>query len=320
MTDSATATQAPAVHAIIPAYGRPELLARALASLRGQGPRLHGVIVVNNSRDEATVCVARESGLPVRVLIPDCNLGTAGGIAWALRVWLADPAATHAWILDDDAFAEPGALDEMFAALRATGAEAAAPLIVDEDGVVLWMPGLCSGVARRANRRRPTPAQFRDRHGDAPLPWRWAMWASLLVTRRAVEEVGLPRLDLWSQFSDMEYTLRLTARFGAVLAPRAVCRHLPPPAAAGPALDAKLYSALQNGCYVTMRFRHGWWAVRHLPGLHYRYLRHYRWGPGAWARAVAAFWTGAVRGLPSGETLHAREVQLARVALAHAAP
>ena len=316
LAEAVASTQAPVVHALIPAYGRPELLAAALASLRGQGPHLHGVIVVNNSRDAATERVAAAAGLPVRVLTPACNLGTAGGIALALQAWLADPAATHAWILDDDAVAAPGALDAMLAAAAATQAEAVAPLLTNHAGTIEWLPGLVATRARRAGRDRPTPEEFRRQYGEAGLEWSWALWASLLVSRRAVQACGFPQLELWSQFSDFEYTLRVTARFPAVLAPAAVCQHLPPPSVDGPAFDGKLESALQNAGYVTTRLAHGRRALRHLPGLYFRYLRHYRAAPRAWGRAARACWHGIICGRPSGATLQRAEVEAARAALA----
>ena len=312
--------QASAVYAIIHAYGRPTLLARVLNSLREQGPALRGVFVVNNSCDDSTKQAAAGVGMPVRVLTPDCNLGTAGGIAFGLRNWLSVEVATHVWILDDDVIAMSGALAAMLAALTEAGAEAAAPLLTDRTGTVQWLPGLYSHEARRASRGLMTPEEFRLRCGEAPLRWHWALWASLLVSRRAVLAAGLPRLDLWSQFSDIEYTLRLTARFKGVLAPKAVCRHLPPPAAAGAAFDVKLYSALQNGSFVSTRLRHGRRALRHLPGLHYRYLRHYRWERRAWGRMVTAFFTGAVLGRPSGRTSQAAEVRHAEAALGRVEP
>jgi GT2 family glycosyltransferase len=308
--------QAPAVCAIIPAYGRPALLARALASLSVQGRALGEVMVVNNSRDATTAEAAAAAGMPVRVLTPACNLGTAGGIAWALRTWLEEGKGTHAWILDDDAEAAPDALEAMLAV--APTAAAVAPLLTDSTGAVRWLPGLHQDAARRADRQRLSPAQFRGRFGAGPLPWDWALWASLLVSRPAVASVGLPRVDLWSQFSDLEYTLRLSARYPTVLAPLAVCRHDPPEAREGPEFRAKLRSALQNAGFVATRSSHGRRVVRHLPGLFFRFLRHYRFVLASWSDAVVSLWQGAVLGRPSGSTLHRAEVRQAAEFLAAA--
>jgi GT2 family glycosyltransferase len=290
------------VYAIIPAYGRPALLARALESLADQGPRFAGVIIVNNSGGTDIERAARAAALPVRLVTPPCNLGTSGGIAAGLGVFLSLPQATHAWILDDDSVATPGALDAMLDAMIAERAEAAAPLLADEHDRVRWIPCRVPGKPRSYFRQGPSPDQFRKDCGDGPRKWAWEIWASVLLSRRAVLTAGYPRVDLWSQFSDIEYTLRVTRQFSGILVPASVCRHLPPPE--GPGFDAKLHSALQNGNYVTTRLKFGWRAFRHWPGQHFRYLRHYRWHPKAWWRAATAFWLGAVRAQPSSRTVH----------------
>lgn len=320
LAQGATPKQAPAVWAVIPAYGRPALLAAALASLRGQAG-LCGVVIVNNSRDAATTDAARAAGAEwaegkVRVLTPAVNLGTAGGIAWGLKTVFAECGATHAWIMDDDAQATSGALRALLAALDTTDADVAVPLLVDEHERVQWLPGLCVKNARRAGRGGPTVEAFRREVGMEPFVCRWALWASLLVTRRAVEAIGWPDVGLWSQFSDLDYTLRLSARFRAVLAPAAVGRHLPPLSVEGPGFAAKLHSALQNGSVVTVRRRYGWRALRHLPGLYWRYLRHYRWAPRAWVGTGSAFWLGAVLGRPSARATQPGEIAQARAGLA----
>lgn len=308
-----SARQPPAVYAVIPAYGGPLLLARALASLSDQRPALRGAIVINNSRDAETDRVVKEAVLPTAVFTPGCNLGTAGGLAAGLRVFLDIPQATHAWILDDDAVATAGALEAMLGGLAVAGADAAMPLLADERDAVRWVPCRLRGESHRYLRSGPAPAEFVARFGDAPRPWDWAIWASLVVSRRAVEGIGFPRFELWSQFSDIEYTLRLTEKFKGVLVPTAVCRHLPG-ASSGGAFDAKLYSALQNGSYVGLRLPQGRRALRHMPGQNFRYLRHYRWRPRAWANVVTAFFRGAVLGRPASCPLGAGEIERA---LAH---
>src|SRR5207244_3118240 len=89
-----------------------------------------------------------------------------------------------------------------------------------------------------------------------------------------------------------------TAAADAAMPSLAVCRHLPPESG-GARFDAKLYSALQNGSYVAVRLRTGGRALRHLPGLSFRYLRHYRWRPRAWLDVATACWNGAVLGYPA---------------------
>lgn len=298
----------PRVFAIIATYRRPELLRRALASLREVGPALARVVVVNNGADAATAAVvAAEARLPMWPVHPPENLGTAGGVAAGLRVFLDDPTATHAWVLDDDAVATPGTLAALLDALTTTGAEASSSMVTDARGIVTWFPGPLPQPAWTMIRSGVTPEAFRGRCGCSPVRWTWATWASLVVTRRAVEAVGLPEARLWYQGTDIEYTLRLSARFKCVLAPDSVCAHLPPPTDSGRRRTKDLWS-LQNGAYVGARLPHGRRILRHLPGNFFRFWRSQGYGPAGLGESIGALWRGAILGRPVGLETYARSV------------
>jgi GT2 family glycosyltransferase len=298
----------PRVFAIIATYRRPDLLRRALGALRGSGPTLARVVVVNNGGDAASLAVVEaERELPLWPVHPKENLGTAGGVAAGLEVFLADPTATHAWVLDDDAVATPDTLGAMLRALTLTGAEVASSMVTDARGIATWFPGPLPQPAWNVIRSGVTPEEFRRRCGGAPVGWTWATWASLVVTRRAVEAVGLPEARLWYQGTDIEYTLRLSARFKCVLAPDSVCAHLPPAGDAGRRRTKDLWS-LQNGAYVAARLRHGRRILRHLPGNHFRYWRSCGYGFKGLGESLGAFWRGAILGHPVGLEVYARSV------------
>lgn len=289
---------------VVATYRRAECLDRLLRSLATESPALGGALVVDNAGDCDPAHVAKAGcPVPVRVLAPGSNLGTGGGLAAGLERLFEDPAVTHAWIMDDDACATPGALAGMLAAGAATRAGAVSPMVVDEAGVIRWFPGPLPQPAWDLIRSQVTPELFLERCGGAPLPWNWATWAGLLVTRRAYRETGAPRSDLWFQSTDIEYTLRLSARFPCVLAPAAVCLHLPPPCPATLARRKELW-ALQNNAFITFRLRHGRRILRHLPGNHYRYWRRNGRSPGALAESVLALWRGAALGRPVGATAY----------------
>src|SRR5262249_26856960 len=223
---------------------------------------------------------------------------------------LRDPGCTHVWVMDDDALATPGALPAMLDALKVAHAECVAPLITDDTDHIRWFPGPLPQPEWDLLRSEPTVEEFLKRSTNRNCCWKWAIWASLVISRRAIESVGLPRLDLWSQFSDLEYTLRISSRLRCVLAPHAICRHIPFPEPSGPS-RTKLYSAIQNATYVTIRLPHGRGAVRHLPGLFYRYVRHFSWQPRAWLDLLSAFIKGAVFAQTAVQWTHRMEFQRA---------
>jgi len=156
-------------------------------------------------------------------------------------------------------------------------------------------------------RRAVTPEDYLRQCGPAPQRWTWSIWASLLITRRAIESVGLPDARLWYQGTDIEYTLRLSAHFNCVLAPVAVCRHLRLAGSHTQRRTKELWS-LQNGAYVALRLAHGRRALRHLPGNHFRYWQGQHYTFRAFLEQLGAFWRGAIRGCPVGLELHVRSL------------
>jgi GT2 family glycosyltransferase len=294
----------PRVYLVVATYRRPALLRRLLESLRTEAGDLAGVVLVNNSGDAETAAVASAAcPVPLRLMTPPANLGTGGGLAAGMEAVLATPDATHLWILDDDAAATPGALRAMVAALKRSGAVAAVPLVVDAEGRLAWFPGPLPEPAWSAVRAPgATPASFRAACGEEPLGWSWAPWPSLLVTRAAVVQAGLPRADFWFQGEDIEWTLRLTACAEGVLAPAALCIHTPP--GSGGEFEAREHRKrilmLQNN-FFTGNLAHGRRLRRHAPGNVWRTLRAARFSPKACQQVLRAWWRGAVRRRAAGQ-------------------
>lgn len=287
------------VLAVVATYRRPALLRRLLLTLGRQGPELAGVIVVDNGRDPATAGAVAGVGLPVSILAPAENLGTAGGLAAGIELALADAAVSHVWIMDDDAEAAPGAMTALLRGMEAVRAVAASPLVTDRENRITWFPGPLPEPAWSVIRLQPSPEIYREKCGSGPQSWAWAIWVGLLISRQAIESVGLPLARLWYQGTDIEYTLRLSAFGCCVLVPGAVCPHLPPseePASR----ETKEQAALQNGAYIACWLRHGRRSLRHLPGNHWRYWRNRSHTWRALGQSVAAFWRGAVLGQPAG--------------------
>lgn len=288
------------VVAVTATYRRPERLAGLLASLMQDQPALAEVLVIDNAGSPETAGLAVGRSVSTRVIAPGRNLGCGGGVALGLREALRNPATTHVWLFDDDAAAMPGALEALLSTLTSAGAEAAVPLVTDAAGRVGWFPGPLAQPAWDLIRRPDlTPAAFRAACGVKPWRWSWAPWPSLLITRHAVETVGLPRDDYWFQGEDLEWTLRLSARVTGVLAPAAECRHLPPPEDPTRAF-LKQALMLQNNFYTASRLAHGRRLWRHAPGNVARFLAANRFSGRALATAWRCWWRGACRGFPAG--------------------
>lgn len=287
----------PCVVAVTATYRRPHEVARLLDSLAASRRPIRAVIVVDNAGD-----LSLSAKLETHRLTPGRNLGCGGGLAFGEKEALARYGAelTHVWILDDDAVVEPPTLDLLLAAMQESDADAAHPLVVAEDGLLGWFPGLLDREKIRAIQSPQTPDQFIACWGDAPVPFSWAQGIALLVTRRALTELGLHRGDYWVRGEDLEFSLRITHRHRGLYVPRARVQHLPPPSV--PAADEyeKHRAMLQNIAYTGLRLPHGHRIANTIPGNWLRFIRRWGWQPHVLADAVRAFTRGAILAQPAG--------------------
>jgi rhamnopyranosyl-N-acetylglucosaminyl-diphospho-decaprenol beta-1,3/1,4-galactofuranosyltransferase len=294
---------APRVIAVITTYKRPVELRRLLSSLAASvNDGLAATVVIDNAEDRETAEVAaRTWPFPVRYFPQQVNKGHGAGHAIGIRACLEDPNASHIWLIDDDAEALPDTLRYLLEDATAAKAGAAVPLLENSRGEIAWYPGPLSNKRWREIRRPKTTAlTFRAACGGDVADWTWSPWCMLLMTRQAVEAIGVPRDDFGFMADDIEYSLRLSANFRTVLVPRAVGRHLPPAAKTGTHGFYTDSLNLQNMSFVTWRLAHGARARRHWPGHFRRFFATWGWTPHVLGTALRAAWRGAVRGRPGG--------------------
>lgn len=304
MHDGGVGADAISVAGVVAAYKRPAMLRSLLESLKDARP-LKKMIVVDNGFDAETEAICREQPFPVLYHRPEFNLGCGGGVARGLTLGLKEPGITHLCCFDDDALATPGAVEALMATMKDAGADAGVPLVVDAKGHVMWPPGLLERHAIQTIRREGLePAQYRAECGLKPVAFSWAPWPTLALSTRVVQECGVPRDDFWLCAEDLEYTLRLTYRRRGVLAPAALCRHLPPETSGGDAIDGPHYLRfclmLQNLSYISTRLPHGCRVLRHLPGNYLRFLRTFGCNTATARDVWVAWWRGGIRGKPAG--------------------
>jgi GT2 family glycosyltransferase len=293
------------VVAVVATFRRPAELSRLIESLAQIRNGLGAAVVVDNGSDPAvrTIVESAACTAAMRCVDPGENLGCGGGLRLAEKTALDvfGSHATHIWILDDDAVVSPDALDALTGEMKRAGADAACPMVLDERGRVAWFPGLLDAQKFRVIRGAPMPEEFARTCGDAPIPFSWCTGISLLVSRRAIDEIGFHRDDFWVRGEDLEFSLRVTARFKGIYVPKANVRHLPPKSDGATALDEeylKHCAMLQNLCYTAIRLKHGRRIARTLPGNFRRFLK--TWRARSLPDAFRAFWLGAVLGRSAG--------------------
>ena len=197
------------VAAVVVTFNRLEKLKTVIASLEAQTMPVAQLIVVDNASTDGTgdYLAGLETRAPLTVVSMAENSGGAGGFAEGmLRGYVG--GADHVWIMDDDCYPQPTALETLIRGFD----EAVSELGGD-------VPFACSVV------------QFTDGsicEMNNPVPtWDWGRllvkaqrnvmvtacsFVSVLIPRWAIAQYGLPYRDYFIWFDDREYTLRLTRR------------------------------------------------------------------------------------------------------------
>jgi len=197
------------VAAVIVTFNRLEKLKRVLASVEAQThPDLH-ILVIDNASTDGTgeYLAARTASRPTEVITMATNTGGAGGFAEGMLRGYAS-GADHVWIMDDDCYPEPEALERLVAGFDAAVTELggdvpfACSVVEFTDGSICEM-------------NNPVPTWDWGRllvKGQQSVMVTACSFVSVLIPRWAIAEYGLPYRDYFIWFDDREYTLRLTRR------------------------------------------------------------------------------------------------------------
>lgn len=174
--------------AVIVAYNSEAALARNLHNLDAQTRPVDGVLIVDNSQPDAADVSGISFAIMARtnVLRSGSNLGPAGGFALGLATFLESGSFTHAWLMDDDCYPEPRALELLLhQSERMRKGSVVFPAAVYE----------ATGVAMN-----------------------YLGWSGVLIDRLAVQMAGLPMAELFWWAEDTEYLQYRLPRKGVVTA------------------------------------------------------------------------------------------------------
>ncbi len=249
------------IWAVVPTHNRTELMLRSLAGLVAQTMPLAGTILVENGSPEPVGDLARSKfGGHVTVLRLKQNLGPAAGFAAGIRK-AVERGAEWVWLLDDDSWPLPTALEALVCNGVFSAAETVAlcSLKQDPDGT------LQKWEARRDGHylRLPPETEYQKPEFGVDA----AAFAGLLVRAAALPQAGLPDSRYFGWFGDYEFCFRLClqGRIFCVAASRLVHENdgardvrlvcgRPRP---NPALFLRLCTGLRNRAFYFSR-NYGW--------------------------------------------------------------
>ena len=174
-----------------------------MAALKVQTRKVQEIIVVNNASDDGTdQWLAGQEGLTV---IRQENTGSSGGQYTGIKTAF-EKGHDWFWSMDDDTVPQPDSLERMtekpYFREPWTGFLAS---------VVIWT----DGTPHRMNTHAATDAHewLRTVLVDRCVRATTASFVSIMFSRPAVEQVGLPIKEMFLWFDDVEYTARIARKF-----------------------------------------------------------------------------------------------------------
>ncbi|WP_374386078.1 glycosyltransferase family 2 protein [Sandaracinobacter sp.] len=180
---------------------------------------------------DAAEALAHAPGARLLTLIrSDENLGFAGGNNLGLRHLLKDPAIEAVWLLNNDTVVEPAAARSLLAQIRADPAQGmigtviryySAPEKVQALGGMTFNPLTGGNAGIHGNKPFKAPWDGRAAARRAAC----VLGASLTVTRRFVDTVGLMGEDYFLYFEEMDWARRNRGRFSIGLSRGSVVYH-----------------------------------------------------------------------------------------------
>lgn len=288
------------VVAVIVTWRRERELSRLLSSLEASSYPLRGCVVVDHAGTIPAELAKRS--FPVRIVKDTSNPGPGTGWANGTRIAREFFGETDLWYLDDDVVIPPMALEILLHEMR--GAGAICPLLEDSSGHLWAFPEPVTDEAGKQIRQAVTPADALRLLGPGPHPFCWATGACILVGKNASRSLAPHRTDFWMLGEDLEFSMRLAAKTGAVFTCRVSVPHLPPEAMdremAQKSDYRKFCSLLQNLSFLAFHSPHSGHMWRYLPGNFRRFFRTHGVSPPALWDAASCLWNGAVCGYPSG--------------------
>lgn len=195
------------VAAIIVTYNRAEKLERVIKCVQRQTHPVKWILVIDNASTDDTADVlsrfSDDSRLKVFSLTE--NTGGAGGFAHGMARAL-EVGADYVWVMDDDCYAEPEALQLLLERMDSAG-RILQTRISFAGSLVRWRDG--SSAIMNSPR---TSDDWGDlvAHGLPATLVQFASFVSLVVPTDLIRQIGLPITEYFIWWDDTEYTMRLS--------------------------------------------------------------------------------------------------------------
>ena len=193
------------IYTIIVTHNRVKLLVRCLVAIQNQTLAPDGIIVVDNASTDGTGEALRrivQDDQRVIYLGLEKNIGGSGGFYEGMK-YASSLGDSWLWLMDDDAIAEPTALEELVLNIS-TSNDIYGSVAIDEhkeSNLLCWPISL---IGLNSKDKRVTSSD------SLPLLARvnGLPFLGFFIHTSLLKKIGLPEKDFFISGDDMEYSLR----------------------------------------------------------------------------------------------------------------
>lgn len=247
------------VVAVTVTYNRTKTLEKCLNALLAQSRPVNDIIIVDNNssfKEKEYLKHLSEGMENVHILWMQENLGGAGGFEAGMRECREKYPADWCWIMDDDAYPRRDCLEKLLkASENLPDAGYLSPLIygVDLKEYQFYHHKHLIGLTFK---NVPIVSRYEDLKEINKVEAN--AFVGPLISKKAMETVGIADGSLFIYGDDTEYTYRVSRRFESYLVKNAVIDHQDPPLSANymePRAWWKEYYSYRNQYFMIREFQ-----------------------------------------------------------------
>jgi len=218
------------IAAVVVTYNRKKLLTECLDALLSGTRSLDKVILIDNGSTDNTPGLLQEKGYLDSsridyIRLPE-NTGGAGGFYEGVKRGY-EASYDWLWLMDDDAEPKEDALEKLIEYLGKADVSALANLKIDEKGEILHTH---IGIFNFEANSKFKPEIYRQVEAQAindskSLEIDFTSFVGVLVNRKAIAQIGLPKKEFFIYCDDLEYCIRLRSSGKILLIPDSLIMH-----------------------------------------------------------------------------------------------
>lgn len=195
------------ISAVVVTHNRLELLKECIAALESQTQKLDQIIVINNgSTDGTKKWLQSKNNL---IIVDEENLGGANGFFVGIKKAF-DEGSDWIWCLDDDTIANEDTLENL------TNSKY---FHKPDTGFISSIVNWTNGDLHKMNAVMPMSNLniYENIKNDNSVQINGASFVSILISRQAIRECGLPIKEFFIWGDDVEFTNRIAKKYKCYL-------------------------------------------------------------------------------------------------------